>query len=1646
MAKNYKVKSDLVIDIKQFQDSMKEAKVTIADFSKEFKTNVKKAQDDFKGFNEELVKVKPNIEKINKSIRTMSLAFATGFAGATVALEQFNQELNRLQAATGASTKEMEQLSNSMKAIYGGNVGQSLTHVGDAMAYVKQITQQTGEELEYMTKQALILEDTFGKPVQETMQAIDQLMKQFGIGANDAFNLYVQGVQSGLDKRGELSDSIAEYSVHLKTLGYDAEQMFNVMIEGSQNGAWSIDFLLDGLKEMVIRSKDASKSTIEAYEALGLNADKMMNMFANGGDQAQEALSQVFKALGDLDSNLQRNLISVPLFGAKFEDLEADVYLSLANVQDHVSMTSGALDELNEVRYDSLIDQFQQLSRKAYVASIEGFVSVIDKTGLLAPLVTALALSVLGLNKNIKATIMENTRLVASQKILQSSTITLTNAFKGLKTFLSTTFLPLAAIFAATFAIEKLIGSISKYRTEQKKLKAEQDNINELYRENSEQIKSLALQYEILTEKVNNGEMSKDAQEYLDVQNKLNEIFPILTREVDERGQAHLRSVDVVKQELEYAQKLKKSYDEMTIAKFESDLKDRAKEVKNLQKEIVKLNRPIKHPRINFTETQLQEKTILNNRKMLETERELSLILSNSSDFIREKANAYLAVSGASQNLTDDQKQLLQMFIDEKVALVDIADEGFKYEEFLNNTTHAVTDLGETLTSLPANIADIFSIEDIQGLDEEQVNVLREMNTALIKGETDFSNWQYSLTNAFSSVTIASQVIDHMTNLMHANTDAVDENILSHEELMKQYETATNEIKALNSIVQELNENHMLSDEALKIIMSDYPQLLQFIGDETALQEQLKIVINEKSQVAQNALHEELEANETFINESLRGHETWINELVEMYGIDLTQFATLAEKKAAIEDKLINSIAKKWSDYYDVETQQFNDRAAMLFETDPKMAMRMWDDIKKYEGVVNRFRDIVLSPVKVDFSSIGLNIPKSTKSSTPKTSTERVTEEREIDLYISDNTAKELDRLDTLLAESNGRLQQLTSTSADYRIELQKQTDIEREKQQLIHEESEKLKLKEIELQSQVQALGDVSKLTNDQKEVYNALAQELDETTSSINSLSNAWWNAESKIYSSTWDKVTSSIEEQQAVTSGLNFEMEKLQKTMHLHEKDSVEYQKLLYQQIDLYKKKQHETQKEIELLKVLNATESLTIAQKKELTDQMNDLSLAYLDYSNNILTLESEITSMADYENEERLRNANGLADEIIDTYKQVYEQQKDIALDTIDDELDELEKAHKKKIDMYDEELNAYESMINEKLKLIDRQADDEDYEDTLQQLQNEKLELQDRIKNLALDNSFEGQAKRIELEEELSETILDIESLQNDRVRELRKRSLSDQLEDYQEEIEEKKEAEDEKYDTEKERLERIRQETEYHYNELMNDERYFANVREQILNDNVDNVKDKLAEFLEDFSGMNEETIKELGGSWQEFLNLIDKVKDAQDSVSNRSSSSSSNDNHHDYTQDIPNIEDDDYAEIRRIAREHDVDLVIAEDMHETNQRLGYKKYHDGGWVGDAPLNLEPDKIPAILKQGEFVLSDVMVHGISDFSNRLSEFEFNKNNSSKSDQPGDKYEIIINQQYEVKQHQKFDRKMAEQYAKYTIKEFSKGMEKRGLK
>lgn len=184
-------------------------------------------------------------------------------------------------------------------------------------------------------------------------------------------------------------------------------------------------------------------------------------------------------------------------------------------------------------------------------------------------------------------------------------------------------------------------------------------------------------------------------------------------------------------------------------------------------------------------------------------------------------------------------------------------------------------------------------------------------------------------------------------------------------------------------------------------------------------------------------------------------------------------------------------------------------------------------------------------------------------------------------------------------------------------------------------------------------------------------------------------------------------------------------------------------------------------------------------------------------------------------DERLK----MADMLMDTYKKMYEEQKKMATKAIDDLIAE-----------------------------IDKEASDEQYEKKLKEELEKRQKLMDEIAALSIDDSMAARSRLRDLQEELEKQNIAIDDMQDNRERDLRKEALNEEKE-----------------------------EIANHYDEMINDERKFNDMRQDMLSSSVDGIKKQ----LETFNKWIKQNTDALGKSMTN--SLIDQINTANKYIGNK-------------------------------------------------------------------------------------------------------------------------------------------------------------------
>ena len=321
----------------------------------------------------------------------MALAIKTGVSQAT----ELDDAMAKFQAQTGASSNEMSKFKNIARDVWSNNFGEDVSDVADMMGRVKQQMQGISDvDLKNVTEDLLTLRDTFGMDENETLRGAQQLMKQFGITSQEAFDLMATGAQNGLNKSDELGDNISEYSGKFKQAGYSAEEYFQLMQNGLDGGAYNLDKVNDAINEVTTRLVDG---TIEgALDSFDTETQDVFKAWQEGRATQKDVVNAIVEDISKTTNEQEKLNKSATAFGTMGEDFNAGFIQSLTTVGNKYKDVEGAMDKVKEIANGGLKNALSGLGR-AFLDSFTPIGELI--TPILAGIIGLITVAIQGIQQ-----------------------------------------------------------------------------------------------------------------------------------------------------------------------------------------------------------------------------------------------------------------------------------------------------------------------------------------------------------------------------------------------------------------------------------------------------------------------------------------------------------------------------------------------------------------------------------------------------------------------------------------------------------------------------------------------------------------------------------------------------------------------------------------------------------------------------------------------------------------------------------------------------------------------------------------------------------------------------------------------------------------------------------------------------------------------------------------------------------------------------------------------------------------------------------------------------------------------------------------------------------------------------------------------
>lgn len=507
------------------------------------------------------------------------------------------------------------------------------------------------------------------------------------------------------------------------------------------------------------------------------------------------------------------------------------------------------------------------------------------------------------------------------------------------------------------------------------------------------------------------------------------------------------------------------------------------------------------------------------------------------------------------------------------------------------------------------------------------------------------------------------------------------------------------------------------------------------------------------------------------------------------------------------------------------------------------------------------------------------------------------------ELYTWNKNDRAADAYNHAISMIETRMKAMTENTLEYRNAL-KQVIFESQKLASIeNEELNRTKNRQKEIEKQIASLGQTSSHSEEQRKKYNELQREYEQNINKIQSLEKSIEETNQKIknnmteifidwvdeivgkYNDAIDGITAKVDDIQFELDVLELiDPENIKKELDLLAQRAREYSEQEATTRNMVNHLQREYDKAVNKYGKSSKEAQKVKQELDNAKEKLEDITLQ-------VLKAEKDI------------EDARGtVADKGISQLKDYYGKMKDMATKAIELEKRELQKAHEEKMKMYDEEIERINNIYDERLKAMDKEKEEAEYQEQLDEKNKKRAELVNKISLLSRDTSVEGRKRVDELRKELEKLDQEIAQFMKERQDKLLREEIENQRKQQIDKLEAQKETEQEEYDAKVGELDNEADDISKHYDDMLNDERKWAEMRENFIKGSFSTLTQELEEMSKQlarmtqgdfdnltsgFSGFSEELkqeFAELFGIDISNMNfssegLLDQVADAQKS-----------------------------------------------------------------------------------------------------------------------------------------------------------------------
>lgn len=956
----------------------------------------------------------------------------------------------------------------------------------------------------------------------------------------------------------------------------------------------------------------------------------------------------------------------------------------LQSLESRLNRVSNSFTNFSIQMADALLTDGIVLFADSLVSISNSVSSLIQRFGLLPPVFTAVTAAIMLFSTKAKTSMA--TSLVSVSNLVGISNVRLNqmslslnklaysfglsaNAARGFvlaARSIATIALPIAGFMALGIAVEKLISHFGKLKESQRELEAINKAIINSISNQTEAIDNLLSRYEKLSG-INNRTVEQD-QEYLQISNELASLLPNLVQHIDDKGQAHLKSADAIKEELEYARELMELERRDRVQNSIDVFKDQVEDVKEATKELDKLKRRMVE--IEEIQADLDSGQIINLEdldKLDDVYKIEALIKSKEQEIAR-------FARGMRDNIASLTSDILSL------AEVDVSSNVVNQISIFSASLENVSRLSEKqLSNISFDIANF--IRDIQhaiksGNDSLQTDLeITSLADELIAKYPEAVNEVHSLVDSLKNIGDAIEeqaqlypVFDDLGNHIGDITSVADKAAEAFENLTAEIDKDTGALIGFTGALKESTEStweNITATELLLGITSDQTKQLKQAIEVVAILTQMENL---------NAQQKEMLAGATEYLESIYPHLSGrIAENIEFLfeeaqALDLLNSQSNLTAEALIANQDDTTIATLRAideriNGYNKELEAL-DKLQQVLTRDLDIDPYNWDGLhelaRQIEGIESNLAGEYESRRNLLYGSGVIERPKDKENKAKETKT--------VDPYEIDEYTNSIQYLDTQIKLIDGKMSRLSQTSDEYSKALNDQIYLMNVKQKKMAEERQSIDAQILKLKEQLEVTKDVEK--------QNDIKKQIESLTSTKQSLQTSWWDIDIDKHSKIFERQMINFQQLSKEIEEYDHQLALSQAIQSKHQEGTVEWNNELIKQNKVFHDKRAILLEQISTLEKLLETGKLFPPQEEEVQKELRKTRLEYenlnqsidgfIDTLNKQMDLDlSELTAKYEALNKEleKLLNPKATFD-----YRQFHQTIADIVatLDSIDE--------------------------------------------------------------------------------------------------------------------------------------------------------------------------------------------------------------------------------------------------------------------------------------------------------------------------------------------------------------------------------------------